>query len=39
LLARAPQDLNVKLRVIAEHVVRTGQNPLEVEGRDLPPVR
>jgi len=36
MLAKASQNLNVKLRLVAEHVVLTGQNPLEITERDLP---
>jgi transcriptional regulator with GAF, ATPase, and Fis domain len=36
-LVRASQNLNVKLRVVAEHVVRTGQDPQTLRRSDFPP--
>ena len=36
LLVRASQNLNVKLRDVAEHVVRTGQDPQTLRRADLP---
>jgi transcriptional regulator with GAF, ATPase, and Fis domain len=38
MLVRASQGLNVKLRVIAEHVVHTGQEPSAIVPADLIPV-
>jgi transcriptional regulator with GAF, ATPase, and Fis domain len=35
LLVRSSQNLNVKLRVVAEHVVRTGQDPYTLRPGDL----
>jgi len=37
LLVRASQNLNVKLRAVAEHVVRTGQDPQALRRSDFPP--
>jgi hypothetical protein len=37
LLVRASQDLNVKLRTVADRVVHTGQDPRSLRRRDLPP--
>jgi hypothetical protein len=37
LLVRASQHLNVKLRAVAEQVVRTGQDPHTLRPRDLRP--
>jgi len=39
LLAAASQRLNVKLSVIAEHVVLSGQDPRTIRATDLPAVR
>jgi hypothetical protein len=39
LLAGASQRLNVKLNVIAEHVVLSGQDPRTISAADLPRVR
>ena len=38
LLVRSSQRLNVKLRVVAQYVVRTGQDPSEVRREDLLPL-
>jgi len=37
MLTQASQRLNVKLRHVAEYVVRTGLDPNEVRREDLPP--
>lgn len=37
LLVRTSQNLNVKLRAVAEHVVRTGQDPQTLRRSDLAP--
>jgi transcriptional regulator with GAF, ATPase, and Fis domain len=37
LLVRASQNLNVKLRTVAEHIVRTGQDPRTLCRPDFPP--
>lgn len=37
MLVQASQRLNVKLRELAEHVVRTGEDPLRITSVDLPP--
>ena len=37
MLVHASQNLNVKLRAVAEHVVRTGQEPQTLRRSDLPP--
>ncbi|HET9168797.1 MAG TPA: GAF and ANTAR domain-containing protein [Actinospica sp.] len=39
LLVRASQNLNVKLKAVAERVVHTGQEPHALRGPDLPPRR
>jgi transcriptional regulator with GAF, ATPase, and Fis domain len=36
LLVRASQNLNVKLRTVAEHVVHTGQDPQTLQHSDFP---